>query len=324
MFIEQNNLPTYYLFTEEFVLFFYMLFWLCFVGKVYLFHVRDVIEDNIRIIQEEPIINNKQPNIGFPYEDKYKEYMFHIQNNKFIMNARQLIQKDVECDFFYNQIFNTLHKEYDTIQKKIIEIKNDINDEDEEYDEEDIKKMINQQEYYKKLLIEYNDLMKPEEMKKKAEENAYNKVYNDFLSGFFNNSVMEYTPKGNVIMRYNHKEEVFEYYSDHEIPYSYLEVVARKYVKTFECGYLYINMNEHIEKVFEEEKQEKKSVFVKPKKVYKEVLLKKKTNRYVHLGKIYNFNMLKIPAKKEIRHTINMTYSEYIKLYDARDNHIML
>lgn len=321
MFIDLYNLPTYYIFSEEIVLFFYILFWLYCIGELYLFPLRN---KNIIIHQEqepepEPIKNNdKQNNMVVHYEDKYKEYMSQIKNSKFVMNEKQLIQKELEYEFFYKEIYNSLNKEYDKIKKNIIEIENDINDDDEEYDEEDIKKMIHQKEYYNNLLIEYDNLMKPEEIKKKAEEKAYNKVYDDFLMGFLNNCVMEYTPKGNVLMIYNHKEEAFEYYSDHEIPYQYLEVIARKYVNMFDCGYLYIDMNDHIEKVLEEEKQEKKSVFVKPKKVYKEVLVKNKSNRYVRLGKIYNFPILKIPAKKEISHTMSISYREYIKLYENK------
>ena len=54
-----------------------------------------------------------------------------------------------------------------------------------------------------------------------------------------NGSIEETTPAGSVIMVYNKDEEQFEYYSDREIPYRFLEVVARKYVLTYNCKELY-------------------------------------------------------------------------------------
>jgi hypothetical protein len=72
------------------------------------------------------------------------------------------------------------------------------------------------------------------------------------LNGCF---VMETTPIGNVLLTYNSKRLSFSYYSDSTIPYRYLEVVARKFVKTFHCRPLFIDMEEelkNIEKKWEE------------------------------------------------------------------------
>lgn len=55
------------------------------------------------------------------------------------------------------------------------------------------------------------------------------------------NIVVEDTPQGNVAMRYNKDTEAFEYWSDKNINYKYLETVSRKYVNVFNCGSLYIN-----------------------------------------------------------------------------------
>ena len=42
--------------------------------------------------------------------------------------------------------------------------------------------------------------------------------------------------KGNVIMRYNYDDEVFEYWSDNKVlSYKDLDVVARKYVVVYSC-----------------------------------------------------------------------------------------
>ena len=58
--------------------------------------------------------------------------------------------------------------------------------------------------------------------------------------------LFETTPVGNVIMTYNAKKEVFEYYSDCSVPYRYLDTACRKYVVTFGCKPLYIDMNEEV------------------------------------------------------------------------------
>ncbi len=56
-----------------------------------------------------------------------------------------------------------------------------------------------------------------------------------------NSYVMECTPNGNVLMKYDHEEGGFIYWADsNSIPYKYLQVVARKYVSQFCCKDLYI------------------------------------------------------------------------------------
>ena len=72
--------------------------------------------------------------------------------------------------------------------------------------------------------------------------------------------VMESTPQGNVLMIYDNKKGSFKFYSDSTIPYRYLEVVGRKYVKTFDCRPLYVDMEEELtlaEEKWEKERKEK-------------------------------------------------------------------
>jgi hypothetical protein len=76
-----------------------------------------------------------------------------------------------------------------------------------------------------------------------------------------NSIVVEHTPLGNVAMHYDNKREAFIYYSDSVMPYRYLEVVARKYVITFHCKRVFIDMEEEINKAktkIEEQKNAKK------------------------------------------------------------------
>ena len=63
-----------------------------------------------------------------------------------------------------------------------------------------------------------------------------------------NSFIIEKTPLGNVAMYYNQERECFEYYSDNTIPYRYLETIGRKYVLTFDCLPVYIDMEEELRK----------------------------------------------------------------------------
>lgn len=63
-----------------------------------------------------------------------------------------------------------------------------------------------------------------------------------------NNIIIEKTPIGNVVMFYDSVSETFTYYTDNNIPYRFLEVVARKYVLVYDCIELYIDMEEELEK----------------------------------------------------------------------------
>lgn len=86
---------------------------------------------------------------------------------------------------------------------------------------------------------------------------------NEFLDveSLKNSIVVEHTPLGNVAMYYDIKREAFVYYSDSVMPYRYLEVVARKYVITFHCKRVFVDMEDEINKAkmkIEEQKNTKK------------------------------------------------------------------
>ena len=81
------------------------------------------------------------------------------------------------------------------------------------------------------------------------------------LESLKNSIVVEHTPLGNVAMHYDNKREAFVYYSDSVMPYRYLEVVARKYVITFHCKRVFVDMEDEINKAktkIEEQKNVKK------------------------------------------------------------------
>lgn len=152
--------------------------------------------------------------------------------------------------------------------------------------------------------------------------------------------VVENTPYGNVLMTYNDKRETFEYYSDHVIPYRYLEVVGRKFVKQFQCAFLFVDMEEELAKLKEkrsdkvekekvekektqQEKKEKRSVFAKFKKyqsndkraqvVENTEFIKERTNYYSHQGKLTNFQWIQKINKKEVNKKLTLSYADFKK-----------
>jgi hypothetical protein len=126
-------------------------------------------------------------------------------------------------------------------------------------------------------------ILTPSELLEKAR--AY--VINARLNMLINNVIMENTPLGNVIMMYDNNRETFNFYSDNMIPYRFLETVARKYVITYNCRPLYIDMEEELkifeQKMLEHEANEKQN----SEKANKENLSEPKKNVFAKF-KSYN------------------------------------
>jgi hypothetical protein len=107
----------------------------------------------------------------------------------------------------------------------------------------------------------YNELIENQEIEttakiEKIEKEAQEYMHDLFLKKFKNNFIIENTPLGNVAMCYNHERETFEYFSDKTMPYRYLEPVSRKYVMTYHCKPLYIDMEYELKQAEEKMKQE--------------------------------------------------------------------
>ena len=86
-------------------------------------------------------------------------------------------------------------------------------------------------------------------------------VIKERLDKMKNNFIIEKTPLGNIVMIYNNIRGTFDYYSDSNIPYRFLETVGRKYVLTFNCRPIFIDMEEELKlyelKLKEKEENEK-------------------------------------------------------------------
>jgi hypothetical protein len=160
----------------------------------------------------------------------------------------------------------------------------------------------------------------------------------EYVEGLLNNFVMENTPSGNVMMRYNSVKGSFEYYSDNIIPNRFLDVVARKFVRTYDCTALYdVEKSEALTIIVPSETTESKpasKVFAKFKTYNsgpsgnktsssstttvskknipaKEVIT---SNRYTSCGKMANMQMLKKVDRKAVDKTYRMSFSEFKQL----------
>ena len=122
-------------------------------------------------------------------------------------------------------------------------------------------------------------------------------------------SIHEKTPGGDVILLYNKDKEQFQYYSNHDIPYRYLEVVVRKYVLSYNCIELYTDIQQEYKKALQE--------YLENKRIEQETIKEKDTNDDIFVQyKSYNqqdykINHFKKPIKREI-----ITFKCMGKIYD--------
>ena len=145
------------------------------------------------------------------------------------------------------------------------------------------------------------------------------------LESLKNSIVVEHTPLGNVAMHYDNKREAFVYYSDSVMPYRYLEVVARKYVITFHCKRVFIDMEDEINKAktkIEEQKNAKKLEEEQAQQAQaaenQELELKeepKKKNVFANF-KTYNKNTTKDSSNKPTTGNSNATTTDNKKTED--------
>ena len=201
------------------------------------------------------------------YENKYLEEIRKM-SKEYILNDEETEIKNKKKSEYYNNIISEYNETINNNVMKILKLSNEMEDieqkkyvgeEGEEYivDSDGEEYLIKTEEEYKmdieilqkkidELFIEKNNT---DEIQNKAEELAQNYIIKQRHEKLNNCFVMEKTPLGNVLMIY--KDDTFEYYSDNAIPYRYLETVARKYIKLFNCRQIYVDMEEEL-KIYEE------------------------------------------------------------------------
>jgi hypothetical protein len=194
--------------------------------------------------EEEQEQETIKSNVNVPaviYENKYLE-RYKTFPNRYVWDEEEV--KKVKEELMA-QREDKIWRMEDMIEENrirgIIEAVEPNEDEDEEEEEED-------EDYISKLHYEWQkEIFRPiEQVDAEITLEAREKVLNAKLDKYINNYITEYTPIGNVIMRYNHHKKTFEYFSNSSVPYRYLEPIGRRYVMTYWCKPLFIDLEEEL------------------------------------------------------------------------------
>lgn len=232
------------------------------------------LEESDKELEEKELEETKlQEKKEEKYENKYLSKFKKLTNdnsftnedfeykNRVVSEMIPKIKKDIERQkVFLNKLNSTKEKILEKIKKKSdLNVQSDKDNDngsnsdssDSSDDEEDLN--ISLIEAKNAILFENIELKKrmnlliPEEL----EKTSHARMIENKLNKLINNYVIEYTPSGNVVMRYNNDKKSFEYYSNNTIPYRFLEVIGRKYVMTYNCKYIFVDMDDQIQKVSE-------------------------------------------------------------------------
>ena len=203
------------------------------------------------------------------FEDKYLEKIKAFKNEYYFSDADKLLEEQK-----YTELLTIFNKDKDkglretTIKLDKIQpifnkggintpegievltryynIEAEYEDNPEDYD---LQELINElSEIRDETKKEYDEFFSMKFSEEETRGAAKQYVLDKKLEGFINNYVLEFTPQGNVYMRYNSSKKSFEYYSNNTIPYRYLEPVGRKYVITYFCKPLFIDIDDELKK----------------------------------------------------------------------------
>jgi len=187
-----------------------------------------------------------------PYEEKYLEKLRNA-SDELVFTEEEKATMEKKRDEFTQENANFEA----TWQKKIDECEALLKKRGQEaqihYEDQDLALLVKETESDFATL--QNTKPKTE---KEIDEDVIQYIIQQRVEHLKNNIVIEKTPLGNVLLFYDHKKESFCFYSDFTIPYRYLEVVARRYVLTFHCKNLYVDMENELKEA-EQKWQDKKA-----------------------------------------------------------------
>ena len=243
---------------------------------------QNVLEDKKDLEEKkEPEERKEEVKEQIKFEDKYLNAFKLFSNDYFFTEEELLLKAEKYAEFkaeyqanrakVYNNIHNLLIETLQILNKgstiteevkaalvKYFEIEDDYNDDPSNIDFDELYIYVENDS--QRFLLEVESLEKDDwspELEKEIQEKALQYVLDLKLDGFINNYILEFTPLGNVYMRYNNQKKSFEYYSNSTIPYRYLEAIGRKYVMTFRCKSLFIDLEEELKVASEKQTLEK-------------------------------------------------------------------
>ena len=237
--------------------------------------VEPVLEEPIEPVVEEPVL--KVEPVVVKFEDKYLQ-KFKAFKNEYSFTTDELQIEEQKYTELKTEFIKNKTKETEDLTWKITKLQRifncvtfdehgtmtDVSEEgkrlltryydiEEEYEDNPDLYMLSDlfaelkeimEETQQKLKEQDEKVISDDEFKTKAHEH----IVNLKLDGYINNYINEMTPLGNVYMRYNNSKKSFEYYSNNTIPYRYLEPVGRKYVLTYFCKPLFVDIEDELSK----------------------------------------------------------------------------
>jgi hypothetical protein len=328
-----------------------------------------------QVVEEEEVEEEKKEIVEIKFEDKYL-VAFKSFSSEYFFNEDELLLKDSKLNELKSEYQLNKNKEFENINAlllethaiinlgpiiseevkelliKYFEIEDDYADDPSNIDFDEL--YIYLENDHKKFQEEINKLVEDQiihgqGLDAELEEKSLNFMLNKKLDGFINNYILEFTPLGNVYMRYNHFKKSFEYFSNNTIPYRYLETIGRKYVMTFRCKQLFIDLEDELKRA-SEVALEKEKVTPNPVQKFKSYnkdikmdnlyakgrpgqhilppqikanlpnvnatngekqLLKENANRYTWEGRLSSMLLLKKVDRKMIDKNYAMTFSDF-------------
>lgn len=271
--------------------------------------VSDTDEEEEKEEKKDEIKENDKKEEPIKFEDKYLSAFKLFSNDYFFTEQELVLKAEKYAEFKANyeatkaEAYTTAHnllvetlqilnkgsvidEEVKLALVKYFEIEDDYTDDPSSIDFDELYIYVENDS--QKFLSEVEALEKNDwtpELEAEIQEKALQHVLNLKLDGFINNYILEHTPLGNVYMRYNNNKKSFEYYSNSSIPYRYLEVIGRKYVMTFRCKWLFVDLEEELKLALEKDKALEKEKESETKEGEKEA--KEKSN-VVQKFKSYN------------------------------------
>lgn len=312
---------------------------------------KDFKDDELVIVKEETKFEDKYllafksfSNDYFFSDEELKEKADKLEQLKYEYETGK--KKDTEDLLFLlsqTEKVISLNKDTDDLFNeeliKYFDLEEDFKDDPSNFDFDELLNDLKND--HNRFTSELNDLNKATITDAEFSDKALQYVLDKKLDGFINNYVLEYTPLGNIYMRYNNFKKSFEYFSNNTIPYRYLEAVGRKYVMTFRCKALFVDLEDEMKKAAERDKKAnvnivskfkswKAATSFKPLKpdtnnrellgkatlvpvnvVGEKQLLKENANRYTWEGRLANFSVLKKVDRKIVDKSYTLSFADF-------------
>lgn len=265
---------------------------------------------------------NKDKN--YKYEDKYLKCIRQL-NREWVFSQYENDELNTLAKNKYNEYIEYKENRIEEIIKIIINLENEISKNidsftcigDDDHSENNEKRNLIKELQEESASIK-QELNNKENQKNVFLEESRGHMIDKRLNKLKNCYAMEKTPIGNVIMLYDKDNELFKYYSDSNMPYRYLEVVGRKYVKMFDCRPIFVDMEEEL-KLFEERWNKEQEIKKNKRHDNDQDIGKNNTKKSV-FAKFKNYNKdvgkigVSIPPKNNIPKSFNSENKENEKI----------